>query len=325
MMVRPTVPLLAVDGGGTKCRVAFVDRERNILANGRAGSCNYQGVGREAAMSELFRAIGAALSALKTTAGFADASAIHVECAVFALAGLDTAYDREVVEAIVHEVLVRMDITVNHLLIENDGFAVLLGATNGAPGVLVIAGTGSIAFGNNAEGVHARAGGWGHRVGDEGSGYWIGKMAITAILHAVDGRGPATSLPDWVLPHLGLSHPEELFNWSYGEAYSVEKVGELSRLVSMAAAAADRVAENILKRASDELFAVARAVIDRLGMKEQAFTIILQGGVLQNDAHLRQMVMDKCRSYTPYAEFDTAKNEAIYGVIDMGLAHLQGK
>lgn len=321
MMKRLTIPLLAVDGGGTKCRAVLVDRERNILGSAGAGACNYQGVGRAAAELELAKAIEAAVSALKRPSQ----QPIEVECAVLGLAGLDTEYDRKILLEMVKQVLTRLNIVAKNLLVENDGLVALLGATNGEPGVLVIAGTGSIAYGINEQGISARTGGWGHRVGDEGSGYWIGKNAITAILQAADGRGEVTELAASILPYLGLRDAEELFNWTYSSRYSVENVGELSRLVSAVAAGGDAVAKRILAAAGEELFAAAKAVIDRLDMRHKEFTYILQGGVLQNEGVIRALVVERLQQYSPLAKLDLAKNEPIYGVIAKGLAYLRGE
>ncbi|MEJ8543755.1 N-acetylglucosamine kinase [Brevibacillus borstelensis] len=342
------IPLLAVDGGGTKCLAVLVDDGQQIVGTGRAGSCNYQGIGREVAARELETAIRTALreagfwqKAGSTGEHTSDVlacdceipensrtmgmDALEIECAVFGLAGLDTEYDRQVITDMVVSVLQKLDVTVRHLLVENDGFAALLGATNGEPGILVIAGTGSIAFGVNKAGETARSGGWGHRVGDEGSGYWIGKQAVTAVLKAADGRGSQTALIDLLLPHIGLSHVEELFNWTYGSQCSVEKIGELSLLVSQAADRGDKVALGILEKAGEELFHAARAVMERLGMDNEPFKMILQGGVLQNDERVRSTVMQKIRSAAPQVVIDKAQNEPIYGVIAKGLAYLKGR
>jgi N-acetylglucosamine kinase-like BadF-type ATPase len=321
-MKRVQIPLLAVDGGGTKCLAVFADQDQSIRGTGRAGSCNYQGIGVESAARELVKAIRQAMDDVMSGHHTSDGQ-WEVACAVFGLAGLDTEHDRRILTKMVEGVLRELQIHVRHLLVENDGFAALLGATNGDPGILVIAGTGSIAYGVNAEGVTARAGGWGHRVGDEGSGYWIGRQAITAVLKAADGRGEPTSLSDYLLPYLGLAQVEDLFNWTYGEKYSVEKVGELSRLVSQAAAQGDSVAAGILQAASEELFHAARAVIHTLGLKEQPYKMILQGGVLQNDERVRNPLLDNIRRYTPLVQIETAKNEPIYGVIAKGLTSLQ--
>jgi len=324
------IPLLAVDGGGTKCLAVLQDASRREVGIGRAGSCNYQGIGVEAASRELTLAIQQALSQVSTaaspdrtaTAAAIQPSAWDIDCAVMGIAGLDTEYDRHVISSLVHEVLAKLSIQVRHLIVENDGFAALLGATGGKPGVLVIAGTGSIAYGVNEAQESVRAGGWGHRVGDEGSGYWIGKQAITAVLKAADGRGEPTVLKDMLLPFVGLQQVDELFNWTYGPQYSVEKVGELSPLVSQAAEAGDAVASAILQCAGEELYLAAKAVIEQLGMRDKSFQMILQGGVLQNDERVRRRVMEQVNGYAPGVVYESAQNDPIYGMIAKGWAYL---
>ncbi|MGG1601208.1 N-acetylglucosamine kinase [Paenibacillus naphthalenovorans] len=326
MAKQHVIPLLAVDGGGTKCLAVLIDEHGNRLAQGRAGSCNYQGIGREAAAQEIRLAIETAIKEWVVSQENQQKQAdkdIEVECAVFGLAGLDTEHDRGVLIRLVREVLTSLGIKVKHLVVENDGFAALLGATGGKPGILVIAGTGSIVYGINVHGMTARAGGWGHRVGDEGSGYWIGKQAIISILKAEDGRGETSRLGDRVISHLGLATPEALFNWVYGSDYSVEKVGELSRLVSLAAAQGDTVSQRILSMAGSELYMGAKAVIDKLGIRQSAFKVVLQGGVLQNDVWVHRVLMDQLLQYAPLAVLDSVEKEPIYGVMAMGLSHLR--
>lgn len=302
-MIERKLPLLAVDGGGTKCLAVFADHEERIIGQGRSGSCNYQGIGVEAAAREIAAAIKAAMDDVRQTdQRFAGDAPWEVECAVFGLAGLDTEHDRIILEAMVQNILTDLHIEVDQLTVENDGFAALLGATGGEPGILVIAGTGSIAFGINEAGVTARAGGWGHRVGDEGSGYWIGKQAITAVLKCADGRGKPTQLTEEILSFLGLPNTDALVNWTYGSDYSVEKIGELSRLVSQTAERDDMVAIQILQRAAEELADTAKAVVDRLSLKEKKFIMILQGGVLQNAGIVREQVEKLVAGYAPYVQ-----------------------
>lgn len=333
-MATVRIPLLAVDGGGTKCLAVLADRSRQEIGTGRSGSCNYQGIGEEAAVRELVAAIRQALEDGTRRRGLSDPRGTasgeeepewDVECAVFGIAGLDTEYDRLVITGMVETVLRQLRIRVRHLIVENDGFAALLGATGGKPGILVIAGTGSIAFGVNELQETARSGGWGHRVGDEGSGYWIGKQAIMAVLRAADGRGESTGLEKLILPFAGLGRVDELFNWTYSADYSVDKVGELSPLVSQAADAGDAVATNILLAAGEELFLSARAVIDRLQMKNKPFQMILQGGVLQNDERVRDIVKERVQAYASQVVIEHAQNDPIYGVIAKGLAYLDSQ
>lgn len=345
-MMAARVPLLALDGGGTKCLAVFADMEGRMLASGRAGSCNYQGTGREAAALELTRAIreakrqlaasaaergeaplesgaASASSARKEREGIAEDGPLDVSCAVFGVAGLDTGHDRQVIEGMVREALACARVTADRVVVENDGVAALLGATGGAPGILVIAGTGSIVHGINDQGQSARASGWGHRVGDEGSGYWIGQQAIRAALRGFDGRGVPTALTGKLLRHLGLRNEEELFNWAYSSEYSVDKTAELAKLAGEAEQEGDEAARLILETAADELFLGARSVMDRLGMAAAPFTVILQGGVLQNNPFVRNRLADSFRSVSPLAQIDEAKKEPIYGVIAQGLRLLR--
>jgi N-acetylglucosamine kinase-like BadF-type ATPase len=324
-MDKRTIPLLAIDGGGTKCLAVFADRQGNILGQGKGGSSNYQGIGKDGVIHELVLGIEEAIANLHPRDGGGVPHAeIEVECAVFALAGLDTEYDRRIITGLVQEVLKQLPIQVNHLIVENDGYAALLGATCGQPGILAIAGTGSIIFGINDQGKTARAGGWGHRVGDEGSGHWIGKQAVMAILKAYDGRNEGTQLGKWVLPHLGMENEEDLFNWVYGPEYSVEKVSALSRVVCQAASAGDKEAQQILDGAAHELFIAVAAVIRCLSFHNKPFKMILQGGVLQHEAYIRDRLMHKIKAYAPQVQWDKARKEPIYGVTVLGLSYLEG-
>ncbi|NKI22324.1 N-acetylglucosamine kinase [Paenibacillus dendritiformis] len=327
------IPLLAVDGGGTKSLVVFTDRQGQLLGRGQGGPSNYHGSGTKGAIRELAAAIREAIADLERSGGClvipeakkereAD---VEVECAVFALAGLDTESDRRAVTRLVEEALALLPLQARHLIVENDGYAALLGATGGQPGILVISGTGSIIYGIDGHGRTARAGGWGHRVGDEGSGYWIGKQAALAILRAYDGRGADTRLKEWVLPYLGMEREEELFDWMYGSAYSIETVSRLSRAVGQAASAGDKEAQRILSAAADELFYAAAAVIRHLSFHRDPFVAIMQGGVLQHEGRVREALMRRIEAYAPHVQWDDARREPIYGVIAMGLSYFREK
>ncbi|GAA4716482.1 N-acetylglucosamine kinase [Brevibacillus fulvus] len=320
-----SIPLLAVDGGGTKCQAVFVDQGKRIVASGLGGSCNYHGSGREAAAAELYKSILATIEDWKRRQGYAvnEAVCLRIECAFMGLAGLDTKHDRQIIEAMVKEVVAKLPVQIDQLVVENDGLAALLGATQGKAGILAIAGTGSITFGINSQGVSARAGGWGHRVGDEGSGYWIGKQAITAILQAADGRAQPTGLDQYILPHLGLNDVEELFDWVYSSRYSIEQVAELARLVSQAALSGDAVAKQLLCRAGEQLFFCLRAVIDRLGLRQEDYVYFLQGGVLQNEQLVRDIVMQRITGYSPNAREGLTEKEPIAAIINAGLSRLE--
>jgi N-acetylglucosamine kinase-like BadF-type ATPase len=327
-MTQLKIPLLVVDGGGTKCLAIILDREGKELGRSQAGSCNYHGTGVEASARELKKALSDTFMTFfqkETSAEGMMANPeleIEIECAVFGMAGLDTTKDFTVIENIIKNVCKELSITAKQVMIENDGLLTLYGETNGKPGVLLIAGTGSIACGINNKGESARVGGWGHRIGDEGSGFWIGKQAIQAILQAYDGRGEVTKLTESILSHLHMKAPEELVNWVYSKEYSVKQVSALTYHVNKAAEADDAVANKILSRAAEELCISAEAIIQKLCLSEREFSVVLQGGVLKNIRIVRQKVEQYFQKYGSSVQIDTAKREPIHGGIVRGLSYL---
>jgi len=164
--------------------------------------------------------------------------------------------------------------------IVSDAQSALAGATGCRPGVVVIAGTGSIAYGVNASGVEVRAGGWGWLLGDEGSGCTIGRNAIIAALRAFDGSGPDTMLGDMILEHLGLSEMEDVIDWAYGSEVEPRHFASLVPLVKEAENLGDLVAAGVMTDAGRELGSVAQAVIKRLGLSG-AFPVACSGGVFK--------------------------------------------
>ncbi|GCE48775.1 N-acetylglucosamine kinase-like BadF-type ATPase [Thermosporothrix hazakensis] len=312
------IPILAVDGGATKCLVVCAEQDGSWRGEGHAGPGNYQSVGAEEAEQNVTLAIHEALKG----AGIQEP---EVDIALFGMAGLDTTHDRLIIEDLIKNALRRNGVQAQEIFLENDGFAALLGATAGHAGVLAIAGTGSIVFGLNTEGKSARAGGWGHRVGDEGGGYWIGKEAIRSVLRAFDGRGPTTHLSALVLETLHFRHPTDLIDWVYSDSYTIAKIAGLSRVVGEAARTGDEVAKTILRRAADELFMAVRAVVDTLQMRRERFPVVLQGGILQNEALVRSTLTAQIMAYAPSAFIDAAKLQPVEGIIAKGKALLQEK
>jgi N-acetylglucosamine kinase-like BadF-type ATPase len=169
-----------------------------------------------------------------------------------------------------------------HLLLETDARVALAGATGNEPGVVIIAGTGSIACGINARGRFARAGGWGPTMGDEGSGAYIGRRALEAVVMAYDYRGQPTTLMDPVLRHFGVSTPPELPPVIYDAPADVPgRIAQLSHLVVEAARQGDQVASQILSDAAAELAKAAIAVIEQLRMERDSFRLAYVGGVFE--------------------------------------------
>jgi len=174
----------------------------------------------------------------------------------------------------------RREFKIDEILLETDARVALAGATGNEPGVVIIAGTGSIACGINSRGRYARSGGWGPTMGDEGSGSYIGRRALEAVVMAYDYRGEPTIMMEPVLRYFGVSSPPELPPVIYDAPDDVAgRIAQLSRIVVSAAEQQDRVAIKILSDAALELARAAVAVIEQLRMENDIFRVAYVGGV----------------------------------------------
>src|SRR5690606_32133686 len=151
-------------------------------------------------------------------------------------------------------------------------------AFGSGPGLLVIAGTGSVAWGRAEDGRAARAGGWGHLLGDEGSGYALGLEALRAVVRAHDGRAPETTLRDAVLSHARARAPEELIAWAATAAKA--DIAALAPRVAAAAREGDAAARAIVDRAAHDLAGHIRALHARLGPWSAPPAVAMTGGLL---------------------------------------------
>jgi N-acetylglucosamine kinase-like BadF-type ATPase len=165
----------------------------------------------------------------------------------------------------------------------------LLGALDNAIGVALIAGTGSIALGRDTHGATTRAGGWGHVMGDEGSGYDLGRRALQAAARAADGRGAPTLLLDLLLQHWQLKKADAMI----GEVYPDDDKGKIARLstyVFQAARQNDAIAQAIIEQAAHELALAVLTVSDALDLPSE-LPLALGGGLLIHEAYLRDQVL----------------------------------
>jgi N-acetylglucosamine kinase-like BadF-type ATPase len=177
--------------------------------------------------------------------------------------------------------------------VTNDGELALSGL-DGAVGVALVAGTGSIAFGRNAVGEKARAGGWGHLIGDEGSGYMIGRRAMQAAARAADGRGPQTAILPAIMESWSLTRADGMIGRVYPDG-DKGLIAALSAIVFTAARAGDRVARRIVAQAATDLAFTAIAVGDALGFEREPLPLALVGGLLVHEADYRAMVLRRIR------------------------------
>jgi len=259
---------LGVDGGASKTAALVTDDSGRPLGDGIAGPSNHLRVGIETAARNIERAVNKAL----VTADVASREIVWAYCGI---AGSDhPAHRQEVVESL-SVFFPRRNFTV-----DNDARIALTGAIGFGAGVVVIAGTGSVALGRNAAGEEARAGGWGPIVGDEGSGYAIARAGLAAILRAFDGRGPATSMTELLQRDYDMT-PADLPRFVYAQTTQADDLARLSKLVIDAAEGGDALAGEIVTRSGGELAKAVLAVAGRIGLTSTDFPVAYVGGAFK--------------------------------------------
>ncbi len=267
--------LIGVDGGGSKTTALVARPDGTILGRGSADCSNYRAVGPESAC----QAIDQALRAAFTGAGLTfDPAAVSMAC--FGLAGVDRPDDEAPVQAWAEQLWPGMPVRY-----VNDARLVLAAGTPEGWGLALICGTGSIAYGRTPQGAFTRAGGWGYLLGDEGSGYDIGRAALRRVARAADGRAPQTALTGLVLDHWSLEKPQDLIRFVYRPEIPRKEIAALAVLVEQAASQGDPAALEIVERAGDELAAAVRVVASRMDFRGPT-PCALAGGVLVQGARV---------------------------------------
>lgn len=181
--------------------------------------------------------------------------------------------------------------------ITHDAEIALSGATEGQPGVIVIAGTGSMAFGRNAAGRMARAGGWGYIFGDEGGAFDIVRQALREVLRLEEGWGLETSLREYLLRATGARDANELLHRFYTPEFPRKRIAALAPLVTEAAVTGDNVAEMILHLAAAHLALLAQSVYEQLFQRSEPVPVCYIGGVFRSEP-VRFSFIDEIRRVT---------------------------
>lgn len=186
-----------------------------------------------------------------------------------------------------------------HVMATHDAEAALWGAFPSGQGIVVIAGTGSVAYGRDASGAEALIGGWGREIDDLGGAWWVGREALRAVVRAHDGRGPASRLTDLVLQRTGCARPEDLVTWVRNPSRTARDVAELALAVEEAACRGDRVALEIFQKAACALAELAAVCAARLSLTPESQRVALTGGLAANSPTLRALFETAVNSLAP--------------------------
>ncbi len=303
------IHVLGIDAGGTKTVCLLADEHGTVIGAGRRSGANLQAVGELEVEKVLHDVMEDAIGH----------RAVVPAAICLGIAGVDRPDDLITVRGIMKRIGQK-----SRTLVVNDALVALEAGAPGQPGVVVVSGTGSIAYGRNAAGEAARSGGWGYVLGDEGSGYWIGRAALRAVLRESDRRGPVTALSGLLLSHFGVSQAQGLIHEVYHTNLRPAAIGSLAQCVQEAFSQGDPVAIGILRAAADELESSALAVARRLDLIGEPFLFILAGGIFRAVPWLAQEMMRRLPVSAPNSGTRLLDREPAAGAVTLALQEARG-
>lgn len=307
--------MLAVDGGATSTRALVGTVEGEVLSIGRAGPSNH--VFGEAGRLRLKRALEGSVQGAMAKVREAGR---HIEAAWLGMTGFREGSERE---ALIKTYLAEL-VDCQRVTVSSDLYTAHAGASALGDGILVYAGTGSVALAIDSSSREARAGGWGYLIDDEGAGYQIGRAALKAVYRAADGRGSATSLRRRILARFHCADLGELSARVYqDDGLDRPTMASLARLVSEAADAdGDVVAAGILAAAGNELVGLCTAVARKLPTLGEAPSVFTAGGAFNGGAPLTDAFRRGVREQISRAVFRDAMFPPAIGAFLLALKDL---
>lgn len=296
-----TGTVVGVDGGQTKTLTALATTEGEVLALARTGPCNH--VHEPGGKARQYRALRDGYERVQAYAELAGRPPLAVAL------GVSGSGDRPTIESVYDGA---------PIVLSGDLQTALAGAIPANVGVIVIGGTGSAAYGRNAQGGDARAGGQGYYCGDEGGGSDIARQAFRAIYQADDGRAPATMLTDMILEHYQSPNLMALRNRIYGDL-SRDMLAQAAALVGRAAAEGDAVAQGILRYAGNELGRLVVAVANQLQWGDAPLPVGTIGSVFRCGERVLGPLREGVTASYPQVQLQPPRFEPVVGALLLAL------
>jgi glucosamine kinase len=289
---------LGIDGGGSKTS-CIVGDETSVLGTSVTAGSNLLRVGQESAQHALHEAIRQACAE-------ANVAPQQIQRACIGLAGAARPDVRDTVQQIVAEVLP------GNVEITGDMEIALEAAFNDDPGVIVIAGTGSIAYGRNAEGQTTRAGGWGFAISDEGSGYWIGKTAVATVVNAGESAKDVCLLKMIAKAWSVSTHQQVVMA---ANSVPLPDFAALFPIVQQAADKQNKQAVRVLAAAGEELGKLAKSVIAQTFATRDDVHVAMSGGVFAHSAQVREVFYNCVKAEYPGIKLVDRVVEPVLGAL----------
>jgi len=297
--------IIGIDGGGTKTHSYTADENLTILHEFTAGPSTFLLLGEQTVSETIKKHLDSAVAALNCS--YSDISAVHL-----GTTGAGRKTDAERFEKAFAKYIEEMGLPKIPLYVESDARIALEGAFSGKPGSILIAGTGSIMFGKNASGEIFRVGGFGRFIGDEGSGYMIGKKGLTAVAREFDGRGVHTLISEKLKAGTEIVDGPSLITAVYTNNYDIASA---ARFVIDAASEGDEIAVNILNEECNNLIDHIRTMKEKIN--EPTLLLSFIGGTIANDTFYSAMLKEKITQLVPGVSVLPQENNPTMGALIM--------
>lgn len=273
--------LIGMDGGGTKTKCVLTDIELNPVYETIGGPSNFLVIGTETVSVTILDLINKCVESKNISLN-------DVEAIVLGTTGGGRRSDAEILESQLINDAKQKNISINKFKVESDARIALEGAFSGKAGSILIAGTGSIMFGKDEKGEIHRVGGFGRYIGDEGSGYRIGRKGLNAVARYLDGRAKLTEIADLLEQEFSISTSEQLITEVYRNNFNIASVAPL---VFDAAESGDKIAQRILEDEADELLLHIFAMKSKLNV--ELLKVSLIGSILTTPNYFSYLFNEK--------------------------------
>jgi glucosamine kinase len=299
--------VLGVDGGGTKTRLIVADGTGHVLTSVSGGPTAIGPGAIDAAADTI-----AAMAAEAMTAAGHAGTTPSILCAGVAGAGRDEP------RAALRRALRSREVADDVIVTADADVALMDAFGHDGPGVLLIAGTGSVAFGRSPAGEQDRCGGWGPTLGDEGSALWLARRALSAATASADGREPDTALLGALMAAAQCDEPDDLIAWA--AAAERDALAALAPTVLRAAENGDQRASTLATMAAEELVLHIRTLARRLFVDERAAVpVALSGGLMLRGSWMRKLVEHRLKSAVPGAQVGHDEVDGARGAVRVAL------
>ncbi|MEM7030622.1 MAG: N-acetylmuramic acid 6-phosphate etherase [Chloroflexota bacterium] len=299
-MTSKTTYVLGLDGGASHTRVVILDQQQRVVGRGESGSANHQNIGLDKAAEAIQMAVKQAIE--NTDLRVADLSG-----GTWALAGAGRLDDQQHFRALAAHILPNVPLQITH-----DALAALIGGLGHRQGVILIAGTGMMAYGEDEHGQSARAGGYGTLL-DQGSGYAIAVAGLKAMIAAADGQGHATDITHHILKALKMTDTSQLVAWLYHPSRTATEIAHLAPQVLELAEKGDMVAVDIAANQAQALADAVVAVVQQLDFQARKVSFTYAGSLLTKQTFYRQLVCQLIQTKCPHLQVQTPLSDGSVG------------